>query len=318
MKKVLTYFDATRDSPFLWTTKEEANAFIDKELDAVLFDCDGVLYRSPDQAPGASECIQSLMDKGKQVFFVTNNAASNRVQLRDKLNRILEIDTLTEEMMVSSSYSCAQYLKREFLDKNKGCGRVFVIGSEGLCAELRKTGFSVSNLSDNLPSMSRDELADYDFSESPVDAVVVGHDTAFNFRKMSVANVLLQMNPQAPLVATNLDSFDLVGADARHIPGNGCFVKALEYSSSREAINVGKPSKNLIDLIAAEHGLDPARSMIVGDRLDTDIQFGIESGMFSALVMTGVTTAEQLKDVRDGKINEPLPTTILPYVGLMS
>lgn len=334
MDKVLQYFGSEQDNnpsttsstttcPTLWTTRQEANAFIDNELDAILFDCDGVLYRSPDQAPGAGECVQSLLDKGKKVFFVTNNAASNRMQLRDKLNSILQIDTLTEEMMVSSSYSCAQYLKQKFLDpQNKGSstGRVFVIGSEGLCEELRKTGFEVlsNNSEENNPSMSRDELADYGFPEHPIDAVVVGHDTAFSFRKLSIANVLLQRNPNAPLVATNLDAFDLVGADARHIPGNGCVVKALEHSSGRQAVNVGKPSKTLIDLIAAEHGLDPARSLIVGDRLDTDIQFGVESGMYSALVMTGVTTAEQLKDIKDGVLDEPLPSIILPYVGLMA
>ena len=96
------------------------------------------------------------------------------------------------------------------------------------------------------------------------------------------------MNPDAPLVATNQDSFDLVGVDARQIPVNGCVVAALEYSSKRKSINVGKPSKTLVELIASEHGLDPKRSMIVGDRLDTDIRFGAESGMYSALVMTGV------------------------------
>jgi phosphoglycolate phosphatase len=303
----------------LWTTREEANAFIDEKLDAVLFDCDGVLYRSPDKAPGAKKCIQSLLERNKKVFFVTNNAGSNRIQLRDKLTDILELDNLKEEMMVSSSYSCAQYLKREFLDKDRGCGRLFVVGSEGLCEELRQTGFKVlGGPSDEKPSMTRDELAAYEFSEHPVDAVVVGHDIEFNFRKLSIANVLLQMNPDAPLVATNLDSFDLVGVDSRHIPGNGCLVKALEYSSKRVAINVGKPSKILIDLIAFEHGLDPARSMIVGDRLDTDIRFGVESGMYSALVMTGVTSADMLKDVKDGITDEPLPSVILPFVGLMA
>ena len=77
--------------------------------------------------------------------------------------------------------------------------------------------------------MTRDELAAYDFSAlgDQVDAVVVGHDTGFNFRKLCLATVLLQRNPQALLVATNMDAFDLVGADGRHIPGNGSLVRSV-------------------------------------------------------------------------------------------
>jgi phosphoglycolate/pyridoxal phosphate phosphatase family enzyme len=321
MQKLVRHYESSQDKsnlPLMLQTREEACRFIDEKIDSVLFDCDGVLYRSPDEAPGASDCIKSLLEKGKQVFFVTNNAGSNRMQLREKLSKILGIDQLTEDMMISSSYSCAQYLKRELLEK-KGSGSLYVVGSEGLCEELRATGFDVKGgPSEDKASMTRDELAAYDFGEHPIDAVVVGHDIEFTFRKMCIANVLLQMNPEAPLVATNEDSFDLVGADSRQIPGNGCIVRALEYSSKRTAINVGKPSKVLVDLIASKHGLDPSRSIIVGDRLDTDIRFGVISGMHSALVMTGVTSAEKMIRLEGGTVEEPLPTVILPYVALFA
>jgi phosphoglycolate/pyridoxal phosphate phosphatase family enzyme len=321
MLKLVRHYESSQDKsnlPLMLQTREEAVRYIDEKIDSVLFDCDGVLYRYPDETPGASACIKSLLDKGKQVFFVTNNAGSNRIQLREKLSKMLGIDELTEEMMISSSYSCAQYLKKELLDK-KGSGSLYVVGSEGLCEELRATGFDVKGgPSEDKAGMTRDELAAYDFGEHPIDAVVVGHDIEFTFRKMCIANVLLQMNPDAPLVATNEDSFDLVGADSRQIPGNGCVVRALEYSSKRTAINVGKPSKVLVDLIASKHGLDPSRSIIVGDRLDTDIRFGVESGMHSALVMTGVTSAEKMIQLQGGTVEEPLPSVILPYVEFFS
>jgi ribonucleotide monophosphatase NagD (HAD superfamily) len=73
-----------------------------------------------------------------------------------------------------------------------------------------------------------------------------------------------------------------------------------------------------MDLIAAEHGIDPSRSVVVGDRLDTDIRFGTESGMYSALVMTGVTTADKLKELREGTEEEPLPSVVFPHVGLLA
>ena len=80
---------------------------------------------------------------------------------------------------------------------------------------------------------------------------------------------------------------------------------------------MGKPSKTLIDLIAQHHGIDPSRSLIVGDRLDTDIRFGVDSGMLSALVLTGVTTANHLESLNEGTAEEPLPSAILPHVGQM-
>ena len=317
---ILAEHYAQKDSsPIVWTSAEEASRFVREEIDSVLFDCDGVVYRSPDQAPDASACVQSLLDQGKKVFFVTNNAAANRKQLKEKLTGILGIDGLTEDMMVSSSYSMAQYLKKQILD-TKGSGRLYVIGSQGLCEELRQTGFNVMggpSVEGDKSSMTRDELASYEFPEHPIDAVVVGHDTDFNFRKMCIANVLLQWNPEAPLMATNEDSFDLVGADARHIAGNGCVVRALEYSSKRTAINTGKPSKKLSELIAEVHGIDPSRSLFVGDRLDTDIRFGNDSGMYSLLVMTGVTSAQQMIDLGEGTEREPLPSIITSHIGLM-
>lgn len=300
----------------LLTERNDVLEFVDKNIDTILFDCDGVLYRSPEPAPGAVDCIDSLLRRNKKIYFVTNNAGSNRSQLRDKLHSCLKMDSLTEDMMISSSYSCARYLQDKV-----GTGSLYVIGSQGLCDELRQVGFEVSGGPSPVgvpPSMSRDDLAAYDFSEHPIDAVVVGHDIDFNFRKLCIANVLLQLNPGALLVATNRDSFDLVGADARQIPGNGCVVTALEYCSKRTAINVGKPSEQLFRLIAKESGLDPARTMIVGDRLDTDVKFGVDHGMYSALVMTGVTSAKQLHALGDGTTEEPLPSHVLTHVGLLA
>jgi len=248
MQRVIDFYsnvndDLVNNKPELLTTREQVSQFLqDNRIDTVLFDCDGVLYRSPDSIPGATECIQSLLLKdNKQVFFITNNAASNRQQLRDKLTAILQLggddNLLTPEMMVSSSYACATYLQQKLVvEKKGGSGKVFVIGSEGLCEELRHAGLDVRSLhgraDDETPahyySMSRDELAAYDFSKlHPIDAVVVGHDTEYNFRKLCIANVLLQWNPEALLVATNMDAFDLVGADGRHIPGNGSLVRSV-------------------------------------------------------------------------------------------
>lgn len=308
------YSQCSFDTPSFWKSRSDA-AGVMKNIDTILFDCDGVLYRTLDQCPGASECIQGLMDSGKKVLFVTNNGGINRRELKDKLSTVLGLGSLTNDQMVSSSYSCAQYLK----SKLEPGSRVHVVGSAGLCEELANSSFEISGgpSLDDSPSMTRQELADYEFPKHPIDAVVVGHDVAMTFRKLCIADNLLLRNPAALFVATNEDSFDLVGSDRRHIAGNGCTVKALEYCSRRKATCVGKPSSTLADLIAAEHGLDPSRALFVGDRLDTDILFGKANGMKSLLVMTGVTSAQTMIDLEEGTDEEPLPTFIAPSVEVL-
>lgn len=314
MRKVSELYAGSSNSPQLWASQDDVSSYIQQNIDAVLFDCDGVLYRTPDAIPGAADCVQNLMNANKKVLFVTNNAGSSRLQLRDKLCRTLGIEGLSDEQMVSSSYSAAKYLE-EVLGSRK---RVHVIGSLGLCNELGGYGFEISGgPSDEKAEMDRQELADYALPENPIDAIVVGHDVEFTFRKLSVANVLLQRSPDAIFVATNRDSFDLVGADSRHIPGNGAIVAALEYCSRRKAVNVGKPSSEMIEIIKRDHDLELGRTLFVGDRLDTDIKFAVDNGMISTLVLTGVTDAQKLVETGDGDEEEPLPTAITAHVGIL-
>jgi len=318
--------DLRNDMVFLQNTQETSH-YIDANFDAILFDCDGVLYRGVDQIPDAAKSLKSLLDANKKILFVTNNAGSNRMQLRDKLANILDCPELTESQMVSSSYSAVRYIDKDFEKQGLSMenSNVHVIGTEGLCDEFRK--FRCANVSggsstDDKPSMSREELATYTFEHEigptgKVDAVCIGLDNEFNYRKLCIANVLLQRYPDALLVATNEDAYDLVGSDARHLPGNGSLVRALECCSERIAINVGKPSNILADLLREEHGLDPSRTVFVGDRLDTDVRFGIDGRMKSALVLTGCTTAEKLIGLGDGSDEEPLPHIIFPHMGMM-
>lgn len=342
----------------LLTSTEDVAQYLESNVDAILFDCDGVLYRGTDPIPNAAQALSSLVLAGKQIFFCTNNAGSNREQLRDKLASLLGMEDgqLTREKMVTSSYSAARYLQRELLGGTGGTGtkrssdgdknsastaripRVHVIGTEGLKSEISSAGFQVQGgqtdpyePSNTRCGMSREELGAYPFPPAAtedddgkyrIDAFVVGLDNEFNYRKLCIANVLMQRNPNALFVSTNEDAFDLVGVDARHLPGNGALVKALEHCSQRKAVCVGKPSPLLAELIAKEHNLDPSRTLFVGDRLDTDVRFGVESGMQSALVLTGCTTSEKIvamcKETKGkGTEEEPMPTIIFPHMGQM-
>jgi len=122
--------------------------------------------------------------------------------------------------------------------------------------------------------------------------VIVGLDTSINYRKLAYAQLHLRNHPECLFLATNTDAtFPSAG---HMLPGSGTIVGAVELCSGRKALVIGKPSKTLVDLIVHQHGLDKKRTCMVGDRLDTDIQFGLNGGISTLLVLTGVTTKEDL------------------------
>lgn len=146
-----------------------------------------------------------------------------------------------------------------------------------------------------------------------IGAVVVGWDLTFNFAKLCLASLYLQRGgPGLVFVATNKDAFDKLSD--RNVPGNGCAVAALETAAGRAAVTVGKPSKWLMDHIVGAHGLDPRRTVVVGDRLDTDIQLGVQGGTDSVLVGTGCATLQDLEAAAEGK-GMGLPTLICSHLG---
>lgn len=225
MEKVSKLFQSQQTpSTLLIQSRDDLTAYLTSHnIQNYLFDCDGVLYRGSDVMPGASKTILTLLRNGKRVFFVTNNAASSRYELKNKLEQILMLPmgTLEEEMMIGSAYVAAQYLRLRLKSNDCQPKKVHVIGTAGLCREIQSAGFTVTGGPDpnDTPSgMSRDELAAYPFEEGDIDAMVIGLDNDFNYRKLCIATVLLQRNPQALLVSTNQDAFDLVGHDARHLP----------------------------------------------------------------------------------------------------
>jgi phosphoglycolate/pyridoxal phosphate phosphatase family enzyme len=366
MKRLEEYYDLwnqknpePKKMPVLFQSREQVSQYVDSQFDTIIFDCDGVLYRGKHLIPEAAQTLQSLVKK-KNVLFVTNNAGSNRHQLCEKLSDMLNCPSIRIDQIISSSYSCANYLQHRHhllpsisssdnLGNHKQIKHVFVVGTEGLCDELRAAGLSTVSVPDTEPhSMSRDELAVHDFeglyfANQDVDAVVVGLDTEFSYRKLCVATVLLQKFPNAPLVATNRDAFDLVGHDGRRLPGNGSLVAALECASQRTAIHVGKPSDHLGHVVlhhtigqekmggSSDNDddsccLDPARTLFIGDRLDTDIAFALSLGMSAALVLTGCTTVSQLIQEQDKYDSDDptistssiLPTVVFPHMGLMA
>lgn len=137
------------------------------------------------------------------------------------------------------------------------------------------------------------EPARFPSSFRQVGAVVVGFDRYINYYKIQYATLCIRENPGCLFIATNRDAVTHL-TDAQEWAGNGSMVGAIAGSTKREPHVVGKPSDFMLKNIAEQFNLKPSQICMVGDRLDTDILFGQNGGLATCLVLSGVTTEEQL------------------------
>lgn len=258
----------------------------------VAFDIDGVILRGGSLLPGASRAIDDVLARGLMLRFVTNNSTRHRSDVAAKLAGLgLPVQA---DMVLTSAVATAAWLA-EHLDPG---ARVLVVGGRGLLRELAEAGLD--------PVSARDPAADpvqtqgtvpepgaSDESPSAVvpAAVAVGLDVDFDYQTLATAQAALLSG--ALFVATNTDATFPV--EGRLLPGGGAIVAALATASGREPVVVGKPESGLADALVVEAGGRAGAILLVGDKLNTDIEMASRAGMRSALVMTGVTTRSELQ-----------------------
>jgi 4-nitrophenyl phosphatase len=231
----------------------------------VIFDMDGVMYVGKTAVAGATETVSWLRKKGVKIFFLTNNAEKMRAQFTGKLN---SLGIVAEDAEVySSGYGAARYVKEKFPGK-----RVFAFSS-GTKAEMQKQGIEV------------------DLSEN-AEVVVAGLDLQINYEKL-VSSFRAIMRG-AEFIATNEDMAFPVEDGLK--PGAGLIVAGLAASTGRKPLNLGKPEPYLLDIILKEHGLSKEETLMVGDRLETDILMAKREGVKSMLVLSGVSCEKDAKD----------------------
>ncbi|XP_006026062.1 pyridoxal phosphate phosphatase, partial [Alligator sinensis] len=134
-------------------------------------------------------------------------------------------------------------------------------------------------------------LAGEEEEEAAVRAVLVGYDDQFTFAKLAQACAYLR-DPRCLLVATDPDPWHPLG-NGQRTPGTGSLTAAVETASGRKALVVGKPNTYMFDCIVERFGVDPSRTLMVGDRLETDILFGKNCGLATVLTLTGVSRLEE-------------------------
>jgi len=207
--------------------------------------------------------------QGKQLVFVTNNSTKSRAGY---LKKFISLGlNVTAEEIYSSSYAAAAYLESIKFPKDK---KVYVVGEVGIQEELDLKG--ISHIGGPADADKKVELTPGMFLEHDheVAAVVVGFDRNINYYKIQYATLCIRENEDCMFLATNLDAVTHL-TDAQEWAGNGSMVGAIRGSTKREPTVVGKPAEFMLSNIAEKFGLQRNQICMVGDRLDTDILFGL-------------------------------------------
>ncbi len=235
-----------------------------------IFDLDGTVYLGDRLIPGADTVIQRLREAGRKVVFLSNKPLQTREDYADKLTR-LGIPTDPNEV-INSTLVMIRYLK-----KNAPEARLFIVGEIPFIEELKRAGFTIT-----------DEPGEIDY-------VVVAFDRTFDYRKLNISYQAIKLG--AHFVATNPDRTCPV--EGGEIPDCAGMIAAIEAVTGKKVeVIVGKPSPIMVQTVLEVMGLKPEECILIGDRLETDIKMGKESGIATGIVLTGVTDEETLKEYR--------------------
>ncbi|KAJ9154915.1 Haloacid dehydrogenase (HAD) superfamily protein [Pleurostoma richardsiae] len=266
------------------------NDFLDK-FDTFLIDCDGVLWSGEHVFDGVPETIKLLRSKGKRTVFVTNNSTKSREEYVKKLES-KGISSRVDDIF-GSSYSAAIYIGR-IMNLPTPKNKVFVIGEKGIETELQSENVPFIGGTD--PAFRRDitdadfaGLADGSLLDPDVGVVLAGLDFHINYLKLATAYQYIVRG--AKFLATNVDS--TLPMNHAFFPGAGSIGIPLVNMTRQQPLALGKPSQAMMDAVEGKYHLDRSRTCMVGDRLDTDIRFGIEGKLGATLaVLTGVNKKE--------------------------
>jgi 4-nitrophenyl phosphatase len=236
-----------------------------------ILDMDGVLYRGSEPLPGVREFLDALALRERQVMLATNNSMSTPQAYERRLAG-MGID-VPAASVITSALATRDYLVRTLPE---GAG-IYVIGMPALREQLfDETSFHPVQYGEEQPA-----------------AVVVGLDLGFTYDKLNAAHQALQRG--ARFIAPNIDS--TLPTEAGLVPGAGSIVAALATASGQLPFVIGKPETPMLEMAMARMGTRPEETVMLGDRLDTDILAGQRAGMPTVLVLSGVSTREDLASV---------------------
>ncbi len=256
-------------------------------ISAVVMDMDGVLWRGDEALPGLLQLFAMLHDRNIPFSLATNNSSKSRADYVQKLKR-MGVMGVSESQVETSGTATASYLQAQYPAGTP----VYVLGGAGLRQVLTEVGFT---------------LADKD-----VQAVVVGLDPQLTYDRLKQAALLIRSG--AAFVASNEDATYPVPEGLA--PGAGSIVAALKTATDREPISMGKPNAPLFEASLRRLKTSPEKTLMIGDRLSTDILGAQRLGLRTAMMLTGVSTREDIitSGIQPDAVFEDLNALIAAWV----
>ncbi len=232
-----------------------------------LFDIDGTLSVGNTLFDGSMDLLNYINSVGGRAYYITNNSTNSTDSYIEKFAR-WNIKT-TANLFVTAGYVSMLYLKEHFPDE-----KVFVLGTKSYVKELKKNALNITETPDD-----------------DVKCVLVAFDNELTYKKTEYACELLSTN-NIPYLATNPDL--CCPAPFGFIPDCGSICSMIDNCVGRTPEYLGKPNKILVDMCLADSGFTKEQTLVVGDRLYTDIACGINGGTDTCAVLTGETTREEI------------------------
>ena len=252
-------------------------------FDGIIFDIDGTVARGKKVLPGVLDTLAELRRRGIHFAFFTNDNSSTISAWLDRLAG-MGIDAAPEEM-VTSALIAAEATAQLYADR-----KILAVGNAGLLEALKAKNLRLLDFAD----------------AGQAEVVVMGKDDSFDQTRLKT--VCQAIWNGAKFLATNYDP--KVPTANGYIPGTGAMIKAVAYATGQEPLVTGKPSPWSGEMAMKILGTAPERGAVIGDQLTTDIAMGNNAGLFSILVLTGVTSREQA----DTAAAEMKPKLVLPDV----
>lgn len=234
-----------------------------RQKSGFICDMDGVIYHGNRILPGVREFVDWLQKENKHFLFLTNSNHSTPRELQQKLARMgLDVD---ESHFYTSALATANFLKLQA----PGCS-AYAVGDHGLQNALFAAGITINDVDP--------------------DYVVIGESQSFSYD--NIVNAVRLVNKGAKLIGTNSD---LTGPTENGIvPGCRALISPIEMATGKKAYFVGKPNPLMMRTGLRLLGVHSEDAVMIGDRMDTDIVAGIESGLDTVLVLSGVTNREDI------------------------
>lgn len=241
-----------------------------KKKKLFLFDIDGTLAVGDTLFEGSAGFLEHITAIGGQAFYITNNSTKSGKDYVQKFHDVFHLQ-VREEQFITSGYMTLLFLKEHYADT-----KIFVLGTASFLQELRKNGLNVTEK-----------------CEASIACVVVAYDSELEYRKLSeVCKVLFTMN--VPFYATNPDLRCPI--DFGFVPDCGAICQMITQTTGKTPVYLGKPSEEVVKLCLSLSGFSPEETLVVGDRLYTDIACGINGNVDTCVVFTGEATKEDLAD----------------------